>query len=98
MTVGELRDLLEDVDDDVEVRTAQQPRWAFEYAVDDATLVEACVFRARVDDYDTCVGCGEATDDHVKDAAETKSVFYLTEGSQLGYLPGYVATAIGWSE
>ena len=33
MTVGELRDALEGLDDSVQVRLANQPRWAFEYSV-----------------------------------------------------------------
>ena len=48
------RDLIEELeyaisingDEDVEVRMAQQPRWAFEYTIDEAVTIE-------VDDKDT---------------------------------------------
>ena len=55
--------------DDVEVRTAQQPKWAFEYTIDGAVTVSG-------DDDDTIV--------------------YLSEGSQLGYLPALAASELGW--
>jgi hypothetical protein len=40
MTVGELKDLLEGLDDDIEVRLAMQPAWPFEYSIDDSCLIE----------------------------------------------------------
>lgn len=40
MTVGELKDLLDGLDDDVEIRLAMQPAWPFEYSIDDACLIE----------------------------------------------------------
>lgn len=40
MTVGELREALEGLEDDVEVRLAMQPRWAFEYTVERVAAVE----------------------------------------------------------
>lgn len=39
MTVGELIELLEDMDHDLEVRFAQQPNWPFEYSVADARWI-----------------------------------------------------------
>lgn len=33
MTVGELRDILEDFEDDAEVRFAAQPSWPLEYTI-----------------------------------------------------------------
>ena len=50
MTVGELRNILECLDDDVEVRIAEQPRWAFEYTINNAYEVE--VNRATEDNPD----------------------------------------------
>ena len=39
MTVGELKELLEDLDDDVDVRLAMQPSWPFEYSIRDSALI-----------------------------------------------------------
>tara|TARA_R110002020_G_scaffold371241_4_gene582884 strand:+ start:186 stop:440 length:255 start_codon:yes stop_codon:yes gene_type:complete len=65
--------------DDVEVRTAQQPRWAFEYSIDQAVVV------AEED---------EESDD---DRTPPKSVtVYLSEGSQIGYLPQAASDELGW--
>lgn len=89
MTVGELRDMLDGVDDMVEVRLAHQPGWAFEYSINRAELVykrealyvgEEEVINDHADDYDT----------------DEPPTVYLVEGEQIGYLPGYVANAIGW--
>jgi len=47
MTVGELRELLEGVDDDVEVRLAVQPSWPFEHRVtSDVTVRDDVVYLA----------------------------------------------------
>jgi hypothetical protein len=59
---------------DVEVRIAQQPKWAFEYSVDAAVSINTNE---------------EPTEDN-------EWVVYLSEGSQLGYLPEYAATELGW--
>jgi hypothetical protein len=59
---------------DVEVRTAQQPRWAFEYTIDTAVTIE-------VDDEDT---------------DEKEKIVYLSEGSQIGYLPELASSELGW--
>ena len=66
--------------DDVEVRMAQQPKWAFEYSIDQAVVVE---------DED-----GEETRDSV--VGEKQVVVYLSEGSQLGYLPEKASDELGW--
>ena len=66
--------------DDVEVRTAQQPRWAFEYSIDEAVVVE------NKD--------GEETSNNV--VGEKEVIVYLSEGSQLGYLPEEASEALGW--
>jgi len=59
---------------DVEVRTAQQPKWAFEYSIEQAVTIE-------VED--------ENTD-------EKEKVVYLSEGSQIGYLPELASSELGW--
>ena len=59
---------------DVEVRTAQQPKWAFEYSIESAVTIE-------VED--------ENTDDKEK-------IVYLSEGSQIGYLPELASSELGW--
>ena len=61
--------------DDVEVRSAQQPKWAFEYTIDEAVTIK----HEDKDEED----CGE-------------TIVYLSEGSQLGYLPERVGTELGW--
>ena len=64
---------------DVEVRTAQQPRWAFEYTIDQVVTV------AEED---------ENSDD---DRTPPKNVVvYLSEGSQIGYLPENASDELGW--
>ena len=74
------RDLIEELEyaisingnEDVEVRLAQQPKWAFEYTIDEAVTVE------------------------VENDDEKDKVVYLSEGSQLGYLPELAASELGW--
>ena len=63
---------------DIEVRTAQQPKWAFEYSID----------RVEV---------ATTIDDDDRDAGK-KTVVYLSEGRQIGYLPGSAAYVLGWSD
>ena len=60
--------------EDVEVRMAQQPKWAFEYSIESAVTIE-------VED--------ENTDDKEK-------IVYLSEGSQIGYLPELASSELGW--
>lgn len=82
MTVRELKDLLEDFEDECEVRFASQPGWAFEYEIDDAVSPDA----REVDDDGEPAEAGD----------EAVPVVYLVEGRQIGYLPGFVADSIGW--
>jgi hypothetical protein len=85
MTVGELRELIEGLEDGVEVRLAIQPQWAFEYSIGSAVLVGP--------DGDQPDAYGEEEDAAMPPA---ENVLYLTEGTQLGYLPGYTSRVIGW--
>ena len=65
---------------DVEVRLAQQPKWAFEYSIDQAVVV------AEMENEDE-------EDDRV---APKNVTVYLSEGSQIGYLPQNASDELGW--
>lgn len=80
MTVRELINLLEDYNEDAEVRIAHQPSWPFEYSIGNVVGCEG----ADHEDEDA-----EPNDD---DAL----VVYIGEGDQLGYLPGSVCCELGW--
>ena len=64
---------------DVEVRLAQQPKWAFEYSIDQAVVV------AEMENEDE-------EDDRV---APKNVTVYLSEGSQIGYLPQNASDELG---
>ena len=66
--------------EDVEVRSAQQPKWAFEYSIDSAVTV--CEVEDEFDDDDR--------------KAPKSVVVYLSEGSQLGYLNEDASRELGW--
>ena len=66
--------------EDVEVRSAQQPKWAFEYSIDEAVTV--CEVEDEFDDDDR--------------TPPKSVVVYLSEGSQLGYLNENAAREMGW--
>ncbi len=93
-TVQDLINFLEDMDPNAEVRFASQPSWPFEYSIADVQEV-----KEPVEETDTT----DLTDEEIlevnaaAEATEAKPpVVYLVEGTQLGYLPGHVADAIGW--
>jgi hypothetical protein len=82
--IDELQDYATEHGDDIEVRLAQQPRWAFEYAIGALAVV-------RTDDEE------EDDDDAPVDTSDdAEPILYIGEGSQLGYLPGHAARALGW--
>lgn len=91
MTVGEMKRLLEDMDDEMEVRIAHQPGWPLQYTVSD--LIEAPIFEEEdIDDEDLA-------DDEVLPHDDCPRVAYVVEGSQHydnPYLPYSVRSAIGW--
>ena len=65
---------------DVEVRLAQQPKWAFEYSIDQAVVVTEM-----------------ENEDEEDDRVAPKNVtVYLSEGSQIGYLPQNASDELGW--
>lgn len=104
MTAADLIELLSGVDPDTEVRIAEQPRWPFEYTIDDVVEVKMGADREENgnleaageildSDYSTAEERQEAN--RVIDAAST-SVLYIVEGTQLAYLPGMASRAMGW--
>lgn len=70
---------------DVEVRLAQQPRWAFEYSIGEVEATEAVL-----------VGDPDEDGEPATEADARPPVVYIAEGSQLGYLPAQAAEALGW--
>jgi len=102
MTVGELIGLLEDFDEDAEVRLAFQPRYPMQYtvgAVEAAKLGEdesqdtECP-ECEGEGCEACGGSGTTEPD-----GETHTVVYIGEGNDVHeapYLPGAAARALGW--
>jgi hypothetical protein len=89
MTVGTLKEILQYVDDDMEIRLAHQPSWPLEFTVSDAVVVdinqtEDEMFEDEPDD-------GTRSEDN-----EVKEILYICEGSSTGYLPGVVSKHLGW--
>lgn len=80
--IDELTDLATEHGDDIDVRLAQQPRWAFEYSVGRIAVVEP-----DLDDED---------DDDDTPADDARPVVYIGEGNQLGYLSGAASRALDW--
>lgn len=90
MNVGELKRLLENLDDEMEVRIAHQPSWPLQYTVSD--LVECAVFDEE-----------DLEDDEENDTVVvpegSERIAYIVESSQVyddPYLPYSVRAAIGW--
>lgn len=90
MNIRELIEQLEEAatehGDDTEVRLAMQPTWPFEYEIG---RMEAIDLHSKDGDPD-----GEPMDNEA--TAPKLVVVYLSEGSQLGYLPGPATQALGW--
>lgn len=84
MNIGELKEMLEGVDDNVEVRIATQPNYPLEFGVSSADLYEA---ECDEDDDSTEVEINEAKAD---------PIFYIAEGNSEGYLASSVARSLGW--
>jgi len=102
MTVGELREALEDFDEDTEVRLAIQPRYPMQYTVGEVAEVELGEDESRDTECRECGGegcenCGGSGT--VEPDGETHKVVYIAEGSDVReapYLPGLAARALGW--
>lgn len=95
MTVGELKNLLDGLDDDIEVRFASQPSWPFEYSIEGVYVVEDPT--APVDDGDDDEDGSVELKTSIGQDDEVETVVYLAEGRQLGYLPGRAVRELGWS-
>jgi len=85
MNVRDLKNVLEDLDDDMEVRFASQPNWPFEYSITDAVVIDLSEEYYEDDE-----------EEKINPDAEPNEIVYLVEGQQLGYLPGLVSNKIGW--
>lgn len=104
MNVRELKKILEDLDDDFEVRLAHQPSWPFEYSIAEVVVMESD--RDQIDEIEQALtrDADDLTDDdkcsmqqqisELED--ENVTVVYIAEGSQIGYLPGHVTRELGW--
>ena len=100
MIVYELKRLLEDFDDDAEVRLASQPSWPLEYHINDAiwagknangTLKTRSSWVTEMP-YD-----GEESEEETEEDEDfDPGVVYLVEGEQIGYLPEVVKDELGW--
>jgi hypothetical protein len=77
MTVGELREILEDMDDDAQVFIMAQSHWPFEHDVQGA--VQRCELYAEDGDED----CAGPDEDEMGDLRP--SDVFLVEGTQLRY-------------
>jgi len=101
MTVGRLMKMLESIDPATEVRFASQPSWPFEYGIEGVYVVDmlgdddeyATLEPGEEDDYDSDA---EQMENEPSFNEGGKIIVYLTESSQIGYLPGIVAQTIGW--
>jgi hypothetical protein len=92
-------DWLDDIEEDPEVRYAAQPNWPFEYAFNGPYLYDPMFawheehgeLTPEADDPDRQAWL----DDRDLEQAKPKLIF-LSESSQLGYLPSGAAEAVGW--
>lgn len=103
MTLSELIQMLQDIQVDgvdPEVRLATQPSWPFEHSI--SNVVEI----ADPESEDLVELQNELSETEDEDAAreimersrQNGPVVYLAEGQQIGYLPGVVASELGWRQ
>lgn len=90
MTVGELRALIEGLDDSVEVRMAVQPSYPHEHQVSNLKLVRPN--QADVEQTEEDIAGGELSPEEVLEARahlakllEVPEVLYVAQGSWIGY-------------
>lgn len=91
MTVGELKEILESLPDEMEVRLAFQPSWPLEYTVDQAQVVDL-----NVPDPEEEGPADDETQPVTPERGEPDEVLYLAEGNQIGYLPEAATRGLGW--
>lgn len=99
MTVGELLELLEGVDQDAEVRLATQPSWPLQYKVRGVVTPDD----VREASEEMCQECGYFNGCHKdecpvadEEPEEIPNIVYIVEGNQPSdspYLPGDVRNA-----
>lgn len=108
MNAQDLIEILTSLPDpeNTEVRMAIQPNWPFEHAIagtvfnHETDQEEYCDEPDR-DDYHTTEEYLEAMHTYEgehpeRDPRNQAPVIYLTDGNQIGYLPGNIASAAGW--
>ena len=89
MTVGELRDLLEGVDNDVEIIIAHQPHYPLQFDAG-AMLVDI-----SGEDFD--LSCPENEDEDESEIVfHKKQFFVIYESGGQEYLSGEVCNLLGW--
>jgi len=106
MNVGELKMLLEDMDDDMEVRLAMQPNYPMEYTIGDVVEVnlndkttEIQELREELENTEDAEEKSQLESDIMdleQDQDDKEYIVYLSESSQTGYLPGIVSRELGW--
>ena len=72
----------EEAANEIDVRLAIQPRWAFEHSIGDIELVN--------------MNEPDEDDEDEPESEEPKYVLYIAEGGQLGYLPGVASNTLGF--
>lgn len=105
MLVRELIAQLQGLDENAEVRLAQQPSWPFEYDIDDVVQVDPPrvvtreAFGAMDEDAQERT-MADADEDRVvlldEGQEAPESIVYIGEGTQLRYLPGGARDALNW--
>lgn len=100
MNVSELIEILEDMDQDAEVRLAFQPNWPFEHSIGQVADM------SQAESY--CEECEILWDAHSENKnpcdeerpngedENQENVVYIAEGGQMGYLPGNASESLGW--
>jgi len=100
MNVSELIEMLEDMDQDAEVRLAFQPNWPFEHEIGEVLDM------SQAESY--CEECGILWDAHNEnenaceeerpkdEGDDNANIVYIAEAGQIGYLPGNASNALGW--
>ena len=81
ITVGQLKEALEDYDDDLEVRFASQPNWPFEYSIR-RFLVERLQL---VEDDEEAAQAMISFDEERDGPGAPKNCVFLVEGHQICY-------------
>ena len=97
--IEELEYLKDIAGENAQVLLAMQPSWPFEYSIDSVIAVtnEMREENARAELRDEGLSEEEINEQVVgAPEFEGENVIYLSEGSQLGYLPGDVTNELGW--